>query len=95
MRTRDSLEACFASLRIADHSPDLQASTSSFRDHSPDLQTSSSSFREGGSLRNPLDDSSTLVFYTHTLCPYACRSWLALLEKVSPLKTFLLLAGQA
>ncbi|BDA48804.1 probable protein IN2-1 homolog B [Coccomyxa sp. Obi] len=38
-------------------------------------------FIEGHSLDGPLDDSKELIFYTHTLCPYAQRVWLTLLEK--------------
>lgn len=37
---------------------------------------------EANKLRGPLD-TQDLVFYTHTLCPYAQRVWLTLLEKVS------------
>lgn len=36
---------------------------------------------EASKLRGPLE-SRDLVFYTHTLCPYAQRVWLTLLEKV-------------
>ena len=39
-------------------------------------------FIEGNTLSGPLDDSKELIFYTHTLCPYAQRVWLTLLEKV-------------
>ena len=37
---------------------------------------------EGVQLRGPLEDDSSPVLYTHVLCPYAQRAWLALLEKV-------------
>ena len=37
--------------------------------------------REGSSLSGPLN-SSDPVLYTHTCCPYAERSLLAILEKV-------------
>lgn len=40
------------------------------------------SIYEGAQLRGPLEDMSTPVLYTHVLCPYAQRAWLALLEKV-------------
>jgi hypothetical protein len=36
---------------------------------------------EAKNLPGPLD-TGELVLYTHTLCPYAQRVWLALLEKV-------------
>ena len=40
---------------------------------------------EGCDLAEPLADTRRPVFYTHTLCPYAHRAWLALLEKVTDL----------
>lgn len=45
---------------------------------------------EGDSISSPLDDSAFPVLYTHTLCPYAHRAWLTLLEKV---RSLLCLAG--
>jgi hypothetical protein len=39
-------------------------------------------FLEGHTIVEALDDSNDIVFYTHTLCPYAQRVWLTLLEKV-------------
>lgn len=39
-------------------------------------------FIEGAGLSSPQDDTETPVLYTHTLCPYAHRAWLAFLEKV-------------
>ncbi|KAK9917805.1 hypothetical protein WJX75_008460 [Coccomyxa subellipsoidea] len=38
-------------------------------------------FLEGHTIVEALDDSNDIVFYTHTLCPYAQRVWLTLLEK--------------
>ena len=39
-------------------------------------------FIEGAGLSSPQDDTEIPVLYTHTLCPYAHRAWLAFLEKV-------------
>jgi hypothetical protein len=44
---------------------------------------------EGRDLKGPMEDDG-LVFYTHTLCPYAQRVWLAILEKVRELKILLI-----
>lgn len=37
---------------------------------------------DGHAIAEAWKDSECIVFYTHTLCPYAQRVWLALLEKV-------------
>ena len=39
-------------------------------------------FLEGHTVVEALDDTRDIIFYTHTLCPYAQRVWLTLLEKV-------------
>ena len=38
---------------------------------------------EASELAGPLRETSHPVFYTHTLCPYAHRVWMTLLEKAS------------
>jgi hypothetical protein len=43
---------------------------------------SSCRLHEAARLKKPLT-SNGLVFYTHTLCPYAQRVWLTLLHKVN------------
>lgn len=42
-------------------------------------------FIEGHAITSALDDNEVPVLYTHTLCPYAHRAWLTLLEKVRSL----------
>ena len=45
-------------------------------------------FIEGHAITSPLEDAEVPVLYTHTLCPYAHRAWLTLLEKVRSLPVY-------
>ena len=81
-RRMKDLSSCFASVRVSEA---VRAGTQQGRCSRP--------FIEGSTLQCPLKDSETLVLYTHTLCPYACRAWLALLEKVRPVDGCIALPG--